>query len=146
MATRRLVHGSRSGSSYMADPPPLPEEGAVTEMDAVRLAQRMNMDADVHTLLTRQHVTSHVRDHTTDTNRTARKSGMRKITTRVVRQTTTITRGEQRTFNDNVSQHYQHLSSERDTSLYEERVPVPAIEYRPVAIERSVKKVKVMRE
>ena len=136
--------------------------GVVTEMDAIRLAERMEMDGDVHTVLRRQHVTTHVRDDTTESERTARKSGVRRVTTRVVRQTTTITRGEQRALTENVNrldghgaqpyqqhhhhpyqqQHYSSYASERDASLYEERVPVPAITYR-VTPERSFKRSKV---
>lgn len=118
--------------------------GVVTEVDAIRLAERMQMDGDVHTVLRRHHVTSHVRDDTTESQRTARKSGVRRVTTRTVRQTTTITRGEQRSMTENVNRldggyggrtnYFQTSSpyggaSERDASLYEERVPVPAITY-----------------
>ncbi|XP_059350791.1 microtubule-actin cross-linking factor 1, isoforms 1/2/3/4/5-like isoform X3 [Daphnia carinata] len=124
--------------------------GVVTEVDAIRLAERMEMDGDVHTVLRRQHVTTHVRDDTTESERTARKSGVRRVTTRVVRQTTTITRGEQRAMTENVNRfddggygrpgYFQSPSpygtSERDASLYEERVPVPAITYhRPAPVE-----------
>lgn len=118
--------------------------GVVTEVDAIRLAERMQMDGDVHTVMRRQHVTTHVRDDTTESERTARKAGMRRVTTRVVRQTTTITRGEQRSVTENVNrmgsdyaQNYSYgvAASERDASMYEERVPVPAITY--YAPERS---------
>lgn len=119
--------------------------GVVTEVDAIRLAERMQMDGDVHTVLRRHHVTSHVRDDTTESQRTARKSGVRRVTTRTVRQTTTITRGEQRSMTENVNRlddscdggvygrpnYFQ--TSERDASLYEERVPVPAITYHRLA-------------
>ncbi|KAK4002299.1 hypothetical protein OUZ56_004137 [Daphnia magna] len=135
--------------------------GVVTEMDAIRLAERMQMDGDVHTVLRRHHVTSHVRDDTTESQRTARKSGVRRVTTRTVRQTTTITRGEQRSITENVNRlddgygrpgYFQSPSpygvSERDASLYEERVPVPAITYhRPAPVEHhstSFKRSKVV--
>ena len=119
----------------------------MTEFDAVRLAERLNVDARVHALLTRQHVTSHVRDNTTETERTARKSGVRRVTTRVVHQTTTITRGEtMRTSSETGRAHSHHSASashsasERDVSVFEQRVAVPAIEYRA-----RPKKAKVMR-
>ena len=153
MAGRRSLYGSRPAEpapTPTPPPPPLPADGAVTEMDAVRLARRMDVDVDVHTLLTRQHVTSHVRDHTTESNRTARKSGVRRVTTRVVRATTTITRGEQRTLSDNLltSTDRSHGYG-RDASLYGEQgvaaAAAPAIEYRPQSAERSNKKAKVMR-
>ena len=125
--------------------------GVVTEVDAIRLAQRMEMDADVHTVLRQQHVTTHVRDDTTESERTARKSGVRRVTTRVVRQTTTITHGEQRSMTENVHHpphphpptYYSSYASQRDASLHEERVAVPrAIAY-VVAPPRSHKRPKV---
>lgn len=125
--------------------------GVVTEVDAIRLAERMEMDGDVHTVLRRQHVTTHVRDDTTESQKTARKSGVRRVTTRVVRQTTTITRGEQRSMTENISRldssqepvYYSSYASQRDASMYEERVPVPAITYRQMPAERSFKRSKV---
>lgn len=137
----------------------------LTETDVIRLAQLMEMEGDLHTVLRRQHVTSHVRDDLTDSERVARKSGVRRVTTRHVRQTTTITRGETRSVTENVSrlggggsgqdgmpyhhhhqqQYYHHYAtSERDGSLREERVQVPAIAYRPIPPQRTHKRVKVL--
>ena len=124
----------------------------VTEMDAIRLANMMEMDGDLHTILRQHHVTTHVRDDLTDTERTARKSGVRRVTTRHVRQTTTITRGETSSVTENVShlgstqQQYYYAASERDASRHEERVDIPAIDYRPVAPQRTYKRAKVVKK
>lgn len=128
MAARRFVHDQQSyTSSDQVNRYDSSRDGAVSRRDAVRLAESLNMDADVHTLLTRQHVTTHVRDNTSEVNRTARKSGVRKVTTRVVRSTTTITRGEQQSVTENLSRHYSHRD---DTTVTEEKFHVPAITYR----------------
>lgn len=75
------------------------------QSDAVRLAAQLNVHGDVHAVVTHQHVTSHVRNNQSDSSHVLRKSGVRKVTTRVVRSTTTVTRAEQRTLSDNLSRH-----------------------------------------
>ena len=103
----------------------------VTETDAIRLAQMMEMDGDVHTVLRRQHVTTHVREDLTDSERVARKSGVRRVTTRSVKQTTTITRGESQAVTENVAHvGYSSYASDRDASRHEEQMSIPAIAYK----------------
>ena len=103
------------------------------DSDAVRLAAQLNINGDVHAVVTHHHVTSHVHSSQSDSNHVLRKSGMRKVTTRVVRSTTTITRGEQRTLSDNLSRHLAAHSTPPPSD-------VPAIAYRP---ERPARRPKV---
>lgn len=100
------------------------------ESDAVRLAAHLNINGDVHAVVTHQHVTSHVRSSQSDSNHVVRKSGVRKVTTRVVRSTTTITRGEQRTLTDNLSRHFEQHET-RSTHHSQDVTTIPAIAFRP---------------
>ena len=136
----RFATGSdRSG------PPP------VTESDAIRLAQRMAMDGEVHTVLRQHHVATHVRDDTTESQRTGRQGGMRRVTTRTTKHTTTISRGETLSVTENVAKldgpgndsYSFFTSSERDASRYEEKVQVPALTYRPIPPQRTHRRSKV---
>jgi hypothetical protein len=139
----------RFAGSDRSGPPP------VTELDAIRLAQRMAMDGEVHTVLRQHHLATHVRDDTTESQRTGRQGGMKRVTLRTTKHTTTISRGETRSVTENVArldgsnaapQHYQYRaysSSERDASRYEENVDVPALTYRPIPPQRTHKRSKV---
>lgn len=119
------------------------------EGDAARLAARLNLGGDVHTVLRRQHVTSHVRDNVSESSSVVRKSGVRKVTTRVVRQTTTITRGDQRTVTEKLTHRFddeqrRDAASVGHGACVRVRVRVPAIGYRATS-ERSFHNSKVRR-
>lgn len=68
----------------------------VTEADARRLLRYADVDADVVTFVRRQASTSHVREDAAESERVARKAGVKRVTTRTVRHVTTVTRSEQR--------------------------------------------------
>ena len=93
MASRRWLTASKGAvNSEIGD-----------DGDAVRLAAHLNIGGDVHAVVTHQHMTSHVRDNQTESKHVLRKSGVRKVTTRVVHQTTTITRGHTQTLTDKLT-------------------------------------------